>query len=119
MSPNGTMARRLATAAALGAASLAAALAPAGAAQAATPGQFTLCSDGYYSSYAEFPDRHFATTIVNPGTCATIGVSGRSKDLVVLHQANGAVIGGFSFDDATGTGVSTTGNAWSAGYYRW
>ncbi|MER7752807.1 hypothetical protein [Kitasatospora sp. NPDC097643] len=119
MSPNGTIPRRLATAAALGAAALATALAPAGAAQAATPGQFTLCSDGYYSSYAEFPDRHFATRIVDPGTCATIGVSGRSKDIVVLHQADGAVIGSFSFDDATGTGVSTTGNAWSAGYYRW
>ncbi|MFD0276385.1 hypothetical protein ACFVHB_21120 [Kitasatospora sp. NPDC127111] len=119
MSPNGTIPRRLAAATALGAAVLATVLVPAGAAQAATPGQFTLCSDGYYSSYAEFPERHFATKVVNPGTCATISVTGRSKDVVVLRQANGAVIGDFSFDDATGTGVSTTGYAWSAGYYRW
>ncbi|MFF0410532.1 hypothetical protein ACFYUY_08835 [Kitasatospora sp. NPDC004745] len=114
-----TVLRRAAAAAGCAAAALTVVLVPAGAAQAATPGQFTLCSDGYYSSYAEFPNRHFATRIVEPGTCSTLNLSGESKEFVVLHQGNGAIVGSFSYDDAAGTGVSTTGNAWSTGYYRW
>ncbi|AUY53467.1 hypothetical protein [Streptomyces sp. CB01881] len=114
-----TVLRRAAAAAGCAAAVLTAVLVPAGAAQAATPGQFTLCSDGYYSSYAEFPGRHLATKIVAPGTCSTLNLSGNTKEFVVLHQDNGAIVGSFSYDDAAGTGVSTTGNSWSTGYYRW
>ncbi|MFJ3793433.1 hypothetical protein [Kitasatospora sp. NPDC090091] len=118
MRPNRTTLHR-AAAAGCAVAALAAVLVPAGAAQAATPGQFTLCSDGYYGSYAEFPDRHMATRIVQPGTCTTLWLSGRSKDYVVLHQDNGAIVGSFSYDDAAGAGVSTTGNSWATGWYRW
>ncbi|MCL6673747.1 MULTISPECIES: hypothetical protein [Streptomyces] len=91
----------------------------AGSADAATAHQFTLCSDGYYDSYAYFPARNFSTTIVNPGTCTTLYFGDSGAEAVQLYEGNGRYIGGFYYEKSTGTGVSTTGTASSPGYYRW
>ncbi|MBK6014480.1 hypothetical protein [Streptomyces sp. MBT53] len=91
----------------------------AGSANAATPYQFTLCSDGYYSSYATFPTRSLATKLVAPGTCTTLTFSTPGSDPVEIYMSDGRVLGGFSFDRSAGAGVSTTGTASSPGYYRW
>ncbi|MFE2914700.1 hypothetical protein ACFXI0_23910 [Kitasatospora indigofera] len=106
--------------AAVSAAVAATCLITAGPASAATSNQFTLCSDGWYSSYAVFPYRHMSTKVVAPGTCTTLYFGGDGTEYVELYVAgSGLGIGGFSYERGAGTGVSTTGNASSPGYYRW
>jgi DNA-directed RNA polymerase specialized sigma24 family protein len=92
---------------------------PATAAQADTWGQFTLCSDGYYNSYAVFPERNLATTIVDAGSCTTLNLSGNVKELVDLYEDNGTFVGQFAYNDNSGAGVSTTGDSGAPGYYLW
>ncbi|MFG3086411.1 hypothetical protein ACGFZG_31840 [Streptomyces antibioticus] len=110
---------RTASVAAVSLATAATSLLTAGSANAATPYQFTLCSDGYYSSYATFPARHMSTKVVAPGTCATIGFGNAGTELVEINTSTGRVLGGFYFERSTGTGVSTTGTLSGPGYYRW
>lgn len=111
--------RRLFTAAFTAVTAAAACLVMGTPAQAATPYRFTLCSDGYYTSYAVFTASHSSTKLVDPGTCTTVVLGNQSKDLVELYQSNGRYIGFFSFNDAAGVGVSTTGTASAAGFYLW
>ncbi|WP_433870175.1 hypothetical protein [Saccharopolyspora sp. CA-218241] len=83
------------------------ALAPLGAAHAAVPHQFTLCSEGGYASWAEFPDRHMATTVVQAGDCVTLSVRGTAPEPVLIRQGNGALIGPVTYDGRAGLNVTT------------
>lgn len=100
---------------------LTAALAPAATAQAATPNMFTLCNNGSgYDAQASFPARGgFSTYIVPPGKCTSVNLTGNSNEAVELkaHSSSGSyVFGGFSYSDASGVSVFTSGTYGAVGW---
>ncbi|WP_406207982.1 hypothetical protein OH807_35890 [Kitasatospora sp. NBC_01560] len=74
-------------------------------------GNFVLCSNGTYASYAVFPQRNMATVIVPPGSCVGLSLSGRSSETVVLYgyKPNGSTfkIATDTFDDRDGERIRT------------
>ncbi|MEV6594701.1 hypothetical protein [Streptomyces acidicola] len=100
---------------------LAAALAPAATAQAATPNTFTLCNYGSgYDAQASFPARGgFSTYVVPPGSCTSVTLSGNVNEAVNLKALNSGgsyTFGGFSYNDASGATVHTSGSYGAVGW---
>jgi hypothetical protein len=106
--------RGLAVAALAGAAVLAgpAVTAMAAPASATSAGWFTLCSDGYYGSYATFTARGGSTLIVWPGACYSLNVLGSNDEPVELHMVDGTYIGATTYNDAIGETVRTLSTPW-------
>jgi hypothetical protein len=92
-------------------AGLAAALLPAAAAAAATPGKFTLCSQGPYSSYASFPARGgMQTQIIPQGACRTYDLGGSANEQVNVYKylsAGGQLIGSTIYNGSVGEKIVT------------
>ncbi|MEV7774619.1 hypothetical protein [Kitasatospora sp. NPDC086791] len=75
---------------------------------------FSLCSGGTYSSYAVFEKRgNMSTTIVPPGQCVTLDLTGQRNEKVTLFglRPNGQAfkIATDYFDDADGEHIRTLG----------
>ncbi|MEU8921807.1 hypothetical protein AB0D10_12860 [Kitasatospora sp. NPDC048545] len=75
---------------------------------------FTLCSGGTYGSYAVFEKRgNLSTTVVPPGQCIHLDLTGQSNEKVTLFglRPNGQSfkIATDTFDDADGERVRTLG----------
>ncbi|SNQ50181.1 conserved exported hypothetical protein [Frankia canadensis] len=81
---------------------------PATAASASTPGKLTLCSNGGFDSYAEFPGRGgFSTYIIPAGTCHTTNLGGSVIEQVNVHKGNGAYIGSTIYNGSVGLVIVT------------
>jgi hypothetical protein len=58
-----------------------------------TAGYFTLCSEGGYTSYAEWPDRGgLSTVLVDNGNCLTVYLGGDENEQVNVYEYNGSSI---------------------------
>lgn len=80
-----------------------------GTAQAAAPETLTLCSEGSFASWAEFPERGgLATAEIASGECWDFEVRGDKAEQVLIYKSGDAEpIGATTYDPATGLGIAT------------